>query len=78
MRATEVKMEVTLIVEYPEDAHPLNTIALGEWLGDQLGTWIVLPFDSDTRALLEINTETFDDGKVIDYELDPICHSYVT
>ena len=77
MKATEVRMEITLIVEYPEDALPLNTIDLGEWLQDQLGEWIVLPFDRDTRALLETNVYTFDDGEEIDYELDPICHSYI-
>ena len=67
MRATEVKLEVTLVVEYPEDAKPLNTIDLGEWLSDQLDIFITLPFDNDSRKLLDILVETFDDGKEIDY-----------
>ncbi|KKK52303.1 hypothetical protein LCGC14_3106250, partial [marine sediment metagenome] len=45
--------------------------------GYQLNKWIVLPFDNDTRALLESDITTSGEGNEIDYELDPICHTYV-
>ena len=77
IRATEVTMELRLVVEHPEDALLLNIIDLGDWVQDQLNKWIVLPFDNDTRALLESEIITSDEGNEIDYELDPICHTYV-
>ncbi len=77
IRATEVTMELRLVVEYPEDALLLNIIDLGDWVADQLGKWIVLPFDNDTRALLETEIITSGEGNAIDYELDSVCHTYV-
>ncbi len=77
IRATEVTMELRLVVEYPEDALLLNIIDLGDWVQDQLNKWIVLPFDNDTRALLETDIETNENDRTIDYELDPICHTHV-
>lgn len=77
IRATEVTMEVRLVIERPEGSLPLNTIDLSEWVQDQLGKWVTMPFDDDTRALLESDITTLDDGNEIDYELDPICHTYV-
>ena len=77
MRATEVTMEIRLVVERPEGSLILNIIDLGDWVQDQLNKWIVLPFDNDTRALLESDITTSGEGNEIDYELDPICHTYV-
>ncbi len=75
IRATEVTMELRLVVEYPEDALLLNVIDLGDWVQDQLNKWIKLPFDND-RALLESGIGLFDPGKVIDFELKP-NHTHV-
>ncbi len=77
IRATEVTMEIRLVVERPEGSLLLNIIDLGDWVQDQLNKWIVLPFDNDTRALLESDITTSGEGNEIDYELDPICHTYV-
>ena len=77
IQATEVTMEIRLVVERPEGSLLLNIIDLGDWVQDQLNKWIVLPFDNDTRALLESDITTSGEGNEIDYELDPICHTYV-
>ncbi len=79
IKATAVTMELRLVVERPEGSKPLNVLALEDWVQDQISDlFITLPFDNDTRALLESEIMGFDDGKEIDYELDPICHTYVT
>ena len=68
MKATEVEMVVTLTVEQPAMALPLNVIDLSEWVSDRLTKWITLPFDPDVRELMEVTVETDGEGTVIDYE----------
>ncbi len=78
IKATAVTMELRLVVERPEGSKPLNVLALEDWVQDQISDlFITLPFDNDTRALLESEIMGFDDGIDIDYELDPICHTYI-
>ncbi len=68
MRATEIGIDVTLIVEWPSGAKPLDTIDLSKWLLGQLDKFITLPFDRDTRSLLHAIVVPRDDGKEIDYQ----------
>ena len=49
---------VRLVVERPDGYDRVNIIDLGDWLSDQLGKWIVLPFDNTVRQLIEIDIET--------------------
>ncbi len=68
IKATEIEIVVTLTVENPLGSKPLNVIDLSEWLGDQLPSFIALPFDGQDWALLVIDVGTTGEGTIINYE----------